>query len=206
MRTLYCTVGGSPAPIVTAIRHHKPGRVVFVCSDNDQVSGRNGSWTQVEGKGKVCMSKPGAPPDLPAIPVQVGLDRDAWVVKRVPADDAETAFGLLHSEVATSLDEGEAVVDYTGGTKSMSAALYMVGALTPGVEISLVTAPRDNLVRVVDGMEAVAKAGAGSVQEAWMLGMTRNAWKRYAYSEADRLLSQCRSQEAKIMRIRNLSR
>lgn len=51
-KILFITVGGSPAPILTAIQSLNPERVIFICS-----SGSRGSVTQVTGEGKPCENR-----------------------------------------------------------------------------------------------------------------------------------------------------
>ena len=63
------------------------------------------------------------------------------------------------------------VADYTGGTKTMTAALVCAALQSDDVELQLVSGARRDLVGVVDGTErAMAPYLA--------------AWKRYAYQEA----------------------
>ena len=46
---LLITVGGSPAPILTAINSLRPDRIIFICSD-----GPRGSLSQIVGEGTPC--------------------------------------------------------------------------------------------------------------------------------------------------------
>lgn len=204
--TLFVTVGGSPQPIVTAIRQHRPARVVFVCSEDDPVSGRPGSSTQVVGTGKVCTSGRDAPPDLPNIPTQLGLAPDAFELVTVPADDPVTAAERLAEPIRVAAARGAVVADYTGGTKSMSAALFLAALQQPGVDVSLVGGPRLDLVRVADGTESVRRVEAGGARRRWRLLEAERAWARHAYQEAVYLLEAEQSDDAALQRLLLLSR
>ncbi|MFP4134461.1 MAG: hypothetical protein ACLFTJ_09930, partial [Halothece sp.] len=67
---LIITVGGSPQPIVTAIRTLQPDRAIFLCS-----TGSKGSLSQVIGEGTPCEIRRGTEviDRLPNIPTQAGL-------------------------------------------------------------------------------------------------------------------------------------
>lgn len=190
--TLFCTVGGSHQPILRAIESYRPDRVVFICSDDDPASRSKGSYTQATGRGAVCTSAAGprSAPDLPNIPAQAGLHEGAFDVRRVPADDpvvaVESILGWLGQEVETG---ARVVADYTGGTKSMAAALFHAGVLVPGVELSLVSGPRANLIQVGDGAERVhTLAGAARLETGWRVAEAARAWGRFAYAEAAEVL------------------
>src|SRR5690242_4785999 len=108
---LVCTVGGSHQPILTALKARKWDRVVFVCTP-----GVGGSATMVEE----------AVGTLPPIPVLAGLDPGGWELVTVPPDEPDAAFAVLVDKLralARDLPGAEIVTDFTGGTKSMSAAL-----------------------------------------------------------------------------------
>ena len=104
---LVCSVGGSPAPIIHGIRAHKPGHVLFICSDASASSVKE----QI----------------LPAL--------DAifqWRIQTLADEqdllscvmDIQT--GLAKTLEAWDMPDGVALIgDFTGGTKVMSAALVM---------------------------------------------------------------------------------
>ncbi|WP_460206309.1 hypothetical protein [Scytonema sp. NUACC21] len=128
-KILLVTVGGSFQPIVTAIRSLQPNRVIFLCSDGD-----NGSKSQVIGEGTPCEVRRGTEviEKLPNIPTQVGLgenfqrDRDLILIQN-PDNLSEcyhhAAACIRHLQQQNP--EDEIIADYTGGTKTMSAALVL---------------------------------------------------------------------------------
>lgn len=104
---LVCTVGGSPAPIIHSLRAHRPGHILFVCSDASAAS----VTEQI----------------LPALE-----DSPLWRV--LPLADEQDLLACV-TDIRTGLscaleawrlpDDTALLGDFTGGTKVMSAALVM---------------------------------------------------------------------------------
>jgi CRISPR-associated protein (TIGR02710 family) len=146
---LICTVGGSPRPVVKAIEAIRPGRVIFVCSAETRVDLASPQpripnprretppvepeWLVLRFFGLTLAAKRReTPPDEPK-----------WLEAPVDSNTAETVIvsdaqridliiqsvhGKLDEEVHHWLGRGEGyevVVDITGGTKAMSAALAL---------------------------------------------------------------------------------
>ncbi len=208
--TLICTVGGSHVPVLRAIEENRPDHVCFVCSEDDPATGRKGSGTQVEGTGRVIKAHPADDrPTLPNIPAQAGLDADRYEVLRVPADAFEAAYRLLVAWLEAHRRDGvRLVADYTGGTKSMSAALVAAALDVEGVELEVVTGPRVNLVKVESGEQAMP----ASVEHVRLRRRLREAlalWRHHGYAETAALLAPLRARDsglcAELMRARALS-
>lgn len=184
---LVCTVGGSHEPIVKAIRQREAGFVCFVCSEDDRATGRPGSALQVEGKGLVIKARPqDDKPTLPNIPTQAGLAADAFEVLRVPPDALDQACAAIRGrlrELRARHPGARLIADYTGGTKSMTAALA-IAALEEGVELQVVTGSRVDLVKVRSGMEGVLAAPTEGLRLERAMAPFRTAWQRYGYAEA----------------------
>ena len=184
---LVCTVGGSPEPIVAALRNGRPDHVVFVCSGKDPATGRPGSGEQVLGTGNIIKARPDdAKPTLPNIPAQVGLLQGQFEVLPVSADDLDAAFAAIHTALQgmrSRFPDAHVIADYTGGTKTMSSAL-VTAALESGVELQLVTGSRVDLVKVRDGTQQVALAEVEGVRLKRAMAPFVAAWERYAYDEA----------------------
>ncbi len=204
MKCLFVTVGGSPAPIMTAIEHHAPDRTVFICSMDDPVSGRPGSHTQVTGEGKVCKSKFDVEkPDRPNIPTQLCMEPDSFEVLLVPADDPVTVASLVEEQLLRPIEDPTAriLADYTGGTKSMSAGLFLaVVQQQQRVELFLVGGLRVDLVRVADGHQSVRQVDASPVQLRWRIAEAERAWDRHGYQEAADLLAATESPDPELQR------
>ncbi len=188
--TLICTVGGSHEPIVRAIESLAPDFVCFVCSDDDPATGSKGSYTQITGKGNVIKARfSDDKPSLPNIPVQTGLSEQQFEVLKVSPDDFDDVYSQA-SRWLTGREGGDErlVADYTGGTKTMSAALAVAALDDERVELQLVSGSRSNLVKVESGAEQVIPA---SVETSRFYRRLRNAvapWRRYAYEDAVAML------------------
>ncbi len=152
-KVLLVTVGGSFQPIVTAIRSLQPDRVIFIASD-----GEKGSKSQVIGEGTPCEVRRGAEviERLPNIPAQVNLrenfqpERDLILVQ--DPDDLNECYSKIYSCIRNLQQESghEIMADYTGGTKTLSAALAMA-AVDCGISLYITIAARDNLMKVERG-------------------------------------------------------
>ena len=187
--TLICTVGGSHEPIVKAIQALKPDHVCFVCSGDDPATGNKGSYTQITGKGNVIKANFGDDkPTLPNIPAQVDLQEDQFAVLRVQPDSLDDIYRALVDWLRTRERDAERIVaDYTGGTKTMSAALVAF-ALDEGIELQLVSGSRSNLVKVESGAEYVMPAAVEQSRFRRQLERAMDAWERHAYDETAFLL------------------
>lgn len=152
-KILFVTVGGSFQPIITAIRSLQPDRIIFIASDSEK-----GSKSQVIGEGTPCEVRRGAEviERLPNIPTQVGLgdrfqqERDLILVQN--PDDLSECYPKIHASIRNLQQEAsyEIMADYTGGTKTLSAALVMA-TIDCGIALYITIAARDNLVRVERG-------------------------------------------------------
>lgn len=154
-KILLVTVGGSFQPIVTAIRSLKPDRVIFICSDGDR-----GSKSQAIGEGTPCEVRRGTEviEKLPNIPTQTELgdrfqpERDLILIQN--PDDLNECYQLTANYIHQLKQESsvdEIIADYTGGTKSMSAALVLA-AVDNSIPLYVTTGTtRENLIRVERG-------------------------------------------------------
>lgn len=185
---LFCTVGGSHQPVVTAIRDVEADRVCFVCTGPDPQTGRSGSESQVVGTGvEVETSDPGDKPLRTSIPALAGLSGDRFEVALVPADQLEEAFDILRRRLSEARErdpDARLVADYTGGTKTMSAALVLAALETEGAELRLVTGARADLVRVQSGTEYGYLVSLERVRLERELGSHLAAWRQFGYGAA----------------------
>ena len=190
-RILILTVGGSHQPIVRSILQNAPDFTCFLCSADN---GKNkGSHTQVLGQGNVCSSRFGLErPDLPNIPTQTQLAPEAYTVRQITDFDNLSECYLAASECIEQLhrDHPEAtlIVDYTGGTKSMTAGLAAAALDDGQCEIQLVSGVRQDLVKVVDQTEFVRPVRVWDAQLARRFRLARSAVARYDYGGAVGLL------------------
>ena len=185
---LLCTVGGAHQPILKAIESTSPRYVCFFCTDRDPRTGRPGSIVQITGKGNVVKANFGdAEPTLPNIPAQAGLDAERFEARTVPADDLDGAFFTMRAaaaDLAGRLPGARFVADYTGGTKTMTAALVCAALERDDVELQLIAGARRDLVRVEDGTEQAMTASVARLRLDRAMAPWLGAWRRFAYHEA----------------------
>lgn len=132
--TLFLSVGGSPAPLKTSLRLERPDKVVLVVSD-----GADGSDSSASQEPELRAAE-GCPQDV--------------VLLKVPADDPDRAMALIEPHVAAELARGATVIlDYTGGTKSMTSAMVLAAAAHEGARLRLMVGQRHGLTGVIDGTE-----------------------------------------------------
>jgi len=157
MKILVISVGGSCAPLITSILQNRPDKVFFVCSD-DTKNGSKGSYDAVIGRGLVC-GKDWSNPDQPNIVSQTNLSEDQYVIIKLKyIDDHNFCYSKsldLLKDLRRSYPNAEIIVDYTGGTKSMTVGLVMAAADIPDITIAIVKGERSNLLKVDDGTQRV---------------------------------------------------
>ena len=185
---LLCTVGGAHQPILRAVESTSPRYVCFFCTDRDPGTGRPGSIVQVTGKGNIIKANFGdAGPTLPNIPAQAGLDAERFEARTIPADDLDGAFFAMRdaaAELAERFPGARFIADYTGGTKTMTAALVCAALERDDVELQLIAGARPNLSRVEDGTEQAMTASVARLRLDRAMAPYLDAWRRFAYHEA----------------------
>ncbi|WP_420827368.1 hypothetical protein [Halochromatium glycolicum] len=137
---LLCTVGGSHQPILTAIQELAPTFVLFFATGRDPATGRAGSIETITGKGHPIEMRRGGEvlERLPNIPTQAGLAEDRFEVVEVPTDDLDGAVAAMTAATAALRQRFPAaafVADYTGGTKTMTAALVMTALEAEDIQL-----------------------------------------------------------------------
>lgn len=185
---LLCTVGGAHQPIIKAIESTSPRYVCFFCTDKDPGTGRPGSIVQITGKGNVIKAnRCDLKPTLPNIPTQTGLDAERFEVQKIPADDLDGAFFIMRDAVADMAERfpgARFIADYTGGTKTMTAALVCAALERDDVDLQLVAGARRNIDRVQDGTEQAMAASVDRLRLHRSIVLYLRAWRRFAYHEA----------------------
>jgi len=161
-RILLLSVGGSADPIVNAVKEHNPDFVYFFCS-----SGHKGSEKTIDSPGDPCGDKRKTKcpecgyiyhlgdPKGRAIVFQAGLAKEQYEIVTVDnPDDLNTCYQKL-LELAGRIEERhedcQVIANYTGGTKTMSAAIALVGVMTEQWDLSLNIGPRRDLIQVRSG-------------------------------------------------------
>jgi CRISPR-associated protein (TIGR02710 family) len=155
---LLVTVGGSPDPIlfaVQALRREQPDQpleVVFICS---VAHCPKPSVEQVVGEGFPCLHYlPDGGQEMGAnLLVQLGIsdfNPERHLIGIPDPDDLADAFQRIRDHVLqlrSNRFQERIRGDYTGGTKSMSAALAMA-CVQLGLDVGVVSGPRTNLEKI----------------------------------------------------------
>jgi len=217
---LIVSVGGSAAPIVNAIKFYRPDFVYFFCS-----SGPRGSAVTVDGPGDPCGDKrksrcpacgheyfPGDPKGK-AIVVQTGLRQDQYEVVGVEdPDDLNGCYAeltALSERIRASHPDAQIIANYTGGTKTMSVSMVLVGTMMQEWDLSLNKGPRGDIIKIKTGDTPV-------VVDKWQifgerqLGSAAGALRNYDYALAEAMVSESLRHplkpdfEKKLLRIRQV--
>lgn len=170
MRVLAITLGGSPKPIVRSIQVREPQWVVFFGS------------TQPNG---------GSIKEVAFIQEQTGLREGSFSqVGLENPDDLNGCFERMVEELRRVEEEfrpTEKLADYTGGTKSMTAALVLA-ALYLDWDLALVTGPRADLKQVIPGTESAILMSAATIKWKLLEGQIKAFMEAHHYSAADALI------------------
>ncbi|TVP84744.1 MAG: TIGR02710 family CRISPR-associated protein [Alkalicoccus sp.] len=169
-RMMICSMGEVQESTVQSLKAVEPESVVFYCSH-------------------------GASEYLPGVIRECPFIRHTAVVETTDGEDIEANLHLLYMELPVHVDRRglsweNVLVDYTGGTKAMGAALVLATVDT-GVQYAYVSGDKQNgggKGIVVDGTEKVLRKSNpwNSIVLKQRRGIT-NAWKFGHYGEAARL-------------------
>jgi hypothetical protein len=209
MRFLVLTVGGSHQPILRSIEQNKPDFVHFLCSSD--IGRTKGSYYEITGPGKVLKSSRDLPrPDLPNVVTLAGLRADHFQVSIIEHLDSLNECYLssldLIERVHRETPDAIIVVDYTGGTKSMTAGL-VAAALDDGqCEISLVSGIRQNLHQVTKRTEFVRPVQVWDAQSSRRFRAAADLIARFDYSGASEVLQEASRRFASEASIEKLQR
>lgn len=194
MKILILTVGGSYQPLLTAIQSIRPSRIIFLCSDDQGAA--KGSYIQIEGAGMVLCSQvsPSVPtkPDLPNLATLAKLSKDQYEVVRIAQFDSlqecyVKAAELIRREKRCHPD-AEIIADYTGGTKSMAAALASAALDEEKCQLSLVNGTRSDLSMVQPGTQFIRPVAVGNLRARRRLAEVSKALERFDYVAALQIL------------------
>ena len=196
---LLCTVGGSHQPILRAIDSVAPEYVCFFCTGSDPQTGQQGSDVQIIGKGNVIKAnKQAQKPTLPNIPTQAQLAESCFECRVVPADSLDGAVAVMRTAIAELLGKwqgGRLIVDYTGGTKTMTAALVLAALDFGDVELQLVAGARPDLERTADEPEQASSVSVGALRLRRAMTQYLDGWRRFSYYEAAEGLATIRTSD-----------
>ena len=90
-----------------------------------------------------------------------------------------TLFDRLSENLTSSI-----IADYTGGTKSMTAALLLAALECDNAQPYMVTGQRENLSQVTDGTEIAVPASVERIRFRHQWSVAIAPWKHFGYSES----------------------
>ncbi|MDC0359152.1 TIGR02710 family CRISPR-associated CARF protein [Acidimicrobiales bacterium] len=169
-RVLFITVGGSADPIIEAVRSLSPHRIVFFCTTEPQ-----SSVPIVEQEDGVVDSS--------------GFEGEYEIVP-VPSDQLAEIVAVMTNAMGRFGGGLELVADYTGGTKSMSAALVIASSLHGAVQLYLTTGYRTDLVKVTQFASTRPVPTGDIVAFQVLQTVMPNLLSRHAYNEGAELLQE----------------
>jgi len=219
-RILILSVGGSSEPIINAINFYKPDFVYFFCS-----SGHRGSAITIDGPGEPCgnKSKSKCPkcgheyylgnPKGKAVAFKVGLSKDKYEVIGVDdPDDLNLCYSTLVSlskSIKKKYPDAQIISNYTGGTKTMSAAIALVSIIVGEWDLSINKGPRLDIIKVRAGDTPVV-INKWQIFGEQQLKLAVKALRNYDYSLAETIVSESLLHplepqfEKKLLKIRQL--
>ncbi|BBB92058.1 MAG TPA: TIGR02710 family CRISPR-associated CARF protein [Methylomusa anaerophila] len=157
-KVLFVTVGGSPEPVITTIRYHKSEYIVFFASSDGFPVKTPGTHRLVDGEDNPweVKLKNGQIERRPSIVVHTGLRPDQYEkVNITNVDSMDYCYRTIYNKILDVISlypDADWIADYTGGTKTMGAALA-IAAVDLGVKLNLVIGERINTVKVKDGTQ-----------------------------------------------------
>lgn len=172
MRILIATVGGPAEPVKLAIRHHEPSFIYFICSRHKP--GQSGSCRQVfEAKNSIVK--------------ELHLTRDSWEIVEVESSDTfsgifSTVTRLIR-ELKKKETDAEILVDYSGGTKTMSLAAALAG-IEENLPVYFVDGIRDKNDRIIEGTEIVERIEIEDYLIEKFLYTAEALWEGFFYQSA----------------------
>lgn len=168
---LLCTVGSSPEPVISALRALRPRRVYFLATEDRPELAQRGSADQVP----LILAAAGEPPGGHELLV-------------VPPDDPDAVFAAA-SALLERAGPGPVAVDYTGGTKSMSAGLLQAALGRPGVAVQIMAGERSATDQVRAGTERPFRLRFDATLAARDLERAAAFWRAFAYGAAAGVLA-----------------
>ena len=196
---LVVSVGGSHEPIVAAIESVQPDFVLFVCSNDDPVTGNKGSYTQIDGAGKIIKAKfTDEKPTLENIPSQLKLDEDGFRVVLVDSDDIDQAYSIISDALKELVQEYDNVIcDYTGGTKSMTSSLVLASVDNEQVKVQVVAGARGNLKKIDSTFQSVQAMNVGRTRFKNDFDTALSFWQNHNYATSLQALERLKTNDKK---------
>lgn len=159
-KILFLTVGGSSQPNVTAINSLKPDYIFFVCTKGDRYTG---STYCVDGEGYFDKKTNKKTSDNLLI-----LSEYKNEYEKIELDDPddlnETISKIKYGiSKAKDMNPEEIILDYTGGTKTMSAASVLIACNDRSLKLTVTKGVRTNIIST-EGVSITELVDVGSAR------------------------------------------
>lgn len=175
---LVCTVGGSPGPIRSAIRHLEPEILRFLVTfDHPEASP---PWKGSASEARTLAAE-----------LDLGPEGTRWELVEVVPDDVDRIYNTARSILRALREQyakAKIVVDFTGGTKAMSAGLLNAALDDPEIEVQLMAGRRDDTNKTVPGSERPVRLRFDGLAARRALNQADALWSIHAYAAAARIL------------------
>lgn len=180
---LFASLGGSPQPVRTCLETIKPDFTVFVATEGSRASVDNNEAPQ--------FSAP--PPSMPHganVPTMAALAGDYEILVVLP-DEPDSIFTTVKAKLATlksRYPEAKIIVDYTGGTKSMSAGMVYAAMSIPGIELQFMLGKRPDTTKIEDGTEKPQRMATDLLVAERLISEAEAAMRSFDYQVAAGIL------------------
>lgn len=176
---LVASLGGSPQPVRTCLETVKPDFTVFVATDGSRASISN---NRTPDSAAQPPSKPMGAND----PTMAALAGDHEILV-VPPDEPDSIFAAVKLKLATLRSrhpEAKIIVDYTGGTKSMSAGMVYAAMSFPGIELQFMLGKRPDTNKIEDGTEKPQRMATDLLVAEQLIAEAEAAMRSFDYQVA----------------------
>lgn len=182
MDVLFISVGGTPEPIVADMEENNQDLTYFIVSKSGGLDKSSRPVVDGEYKDWQGVKKPN-------IVETLGLDVGDYKVIEVEADDPYKAFEVIYPIILKHMEAKDNVaVNYTGGTTSMTSALFSAAAEFSKVKFRITTARRQNLIKVEDGLERIKKFSTNKIYIERQLNICHSLLEQRNFNAAHEIL------------------
>lgn len=160
-RVLVLSVGGSPEPVVSAIRGWKPDFVYFLCSTGDEGSDRTieqGVQVPFQVECPTCKKKVSGAKKIEPIALKAGLVSENFSIETTSDPDSIRATLQACERISVDMrrrfdgQDLEVVANYTGGTKTMSVTVVTFALKNEwGIQVNATGKGRTDVVKITAG-------------------------------------------------------
>lgn len=176
-RVLAITVGGSSEPIARSIVDRQPELVIFFVTTEPKGGSQRQVLEKVDGQESIIS--------------RTGLTEDRFeLIALDDPDDIVACYEAMKKSMEQAVEkvpDGEYIADYTGGTKTMSAALVL-SAMRLDWKLSLVRGERVNLVKALNGTEIAQFVHTGPLHLEQALSKAAMLFDLFNYEAVEALL------------------